>query len=110
MTDTIDRFVEDGIRLASGKTLPADVIVTATGLELQLVSGVALRVDGAPLDLAGRLQYKGMMFRRRAEPGVAFGYTNASWTLKADLTCAIPVPAAQHDEEAADAAGDAAQR
>ena len=85
-TDTIERFEEDGIRLASGKLLPADVIVTATGLELKLGGGTALSRDGVPLDVAGRLQYKGMMFEGVPNMAATFGYTNASWTLKADLT------------------------
>ena len=86
VTDTIDRFTAHGIRLASGAELPADVIVTATGLELQLMSGVDFRVDGEPVDWSRRLQYKGMMFSDVPNLASVFGYTNASWTLKADLT------------------------
>lgn len=85
-TDTIDTFTEEGIRLSSGTTLPADVIVTATGLELKMAGGVALSLDGAPLNLAGRLHYKGMMYEGVPNLATTFGYTNASWTLKADLT------------------------
>ncbi|WP_374942697.1 flavin-containing monooxygenase [Sphingomonas sp.] len=84
-TDTIDTFVANGIRLASGKTLPADLVVTATGLELQLASGIAFTLDGVPLDLATRLHYKGMMYDGVPNLATTFGYTNASWTLKADL-------------------------
>ncbi len=86
VTDTIARITPDGIHLDSGKDLPADVIVTATGLELQLMSGVAFSLDGKPIELAGRLQYKGMMFDGVPNLSSTFGYTNASWTLKADLT------------------------
>jgi monooxygenase len=86
VTDTIARITPEGIALDSGRILPADVIVTATGLTLQLMSGVAFSVDGRPVDLAGRLQYKGMMFNDIPNLSSTFGYTNASWTLKADLT------------------------
>ena len=88
VTDTIDRFVPEGIRLASGRTLPADIVVTATGLELQLLSGVAFSVDGEVRDLAKTVNYKGMMYSGIPNLASSFGYTNASWTLKADLTCA----------------------
>ena len=86
-TGQIARFVPEGVRLASGKTLPADIIVTATGLELQLASGVAFSLDGTPVDLSRSLNYKGMMFSDVPNMALSFGYTNASWTLKADLTC-----------------------
>ena len=85
VTDTIDRFVAGGIALSSGETLAADVVVTATGLDLQLMSGVAFSTDGAPVDLGKALQYKGMMFSDVPNLTYTFGYTNASWTLKADL-------------------------
>ena len=85
-TATIERFIPAGIRLASGKDLPADIIVTATGLELQLLSGVAFSKDGAAVDLAQTLHYKGMMYEGIPNLASVFGYTNASWTLKADLT------------------------
>ena len=85
VTDTIERFVPEGIRLTSGKTLAADVIVTATGLELSLMGGVPFAVDGVPVKLGEKLQYKGMMFSDVPNMAFTFGYTNASWTLKADL-------------------------
>ncbi len=85
-TATIERFTPTGIRLASGKELPADIIVTATGLELQLLSGVAFTLDDSPVDLAKTLHYKGMMYEGVPNLASVFGYTNASWTLKADLT------------------------
>ncbi len=85
VTDTIERFEAGGIRLASGKLLPADVIVTATGLELKMLSGIVPVVDGVPVNIANALQYKGMMFSDVPNMAFVFGYTNASWTLKADL-------------------------
>jgi len=85
-TGTIDRFTTDGIRLSSGEELPADIIVTATGLRIKLVGGIALSVDGTAVSLAGRLLYKGMMVEGVPNMSFTFGYTNASWTLKADLT------------------------
>ncbi len=86
VTDTIETFTETGVRLASGAELPADIIVTATGLELQLLSDVTFTVDGARVDLSKTLNYKGMMFSDVPNLASSFGYTNASWTLKADLT------------------------
>ncbi|WP_419808535.1 flavin-containing monooxygenase [Sphingomonas sp.] len=85
VTDTIDTFVHEGIRLSSNEVLPADVIVTATGLELSLMGGVPMTVDGEPVNPASKLQYKGMMFSDVPNMAFTFGYTNASWTLKADL-------------------------
>ena len=87
VTDRIDTFTERGIRLASGRELDADVIVTATGLELQFAGGAQLSVDGDTVDVASRLTYKGIMLEGVPNFALAFGYTNASWTLKADLTC-----------------------
>ena len=86
VTDKIDRFDETGIVLKSGNFLPADIVVTATGLELQLMSGIALIVDGVAIDPARSLSYKGMMLSGIPNLALSFGYTNASWTLKADLT------------------------
>ena len=85
VTGTIDRFVTDGIRLSSGETLMADIVVTATGLQLQLLSDVKFSLDGQPIDLSQAVQYKGMMFSDVPNLAYTFGYTNASWTLKADL-------------------------
>ena len=88
VTDGIDRFTPEGIALESGRTLEADVIITATGLDMRLLGGVALRVDGVPADPARSMSYKAMMFSGIPNLATAFGYTNASWTLKADLTAA----------------------
>ena len=82
------RFTETGIQLESGEELEADIIVTATGLELQLLGGMEVAVDGEPVDLSRRpSSYKGMMFSGVPNLACVFGYTNASWTLKADLVC-----------------------
>jgi monooxygenase len=86
MTDTIETFTEHGIRLASGAELPADIVVTATGLNLQFLGGVTLDVDGAPVVPGDTVAYKGIMLCGVPNMAETFGYTNASWTLKADLT------------------------
>ncbi len=86
-TDRIDSFVEEGIRLESGELLPADIIVTATGLVMRIMHGVEIIVDGAPVALGDTLSYKGMMYSGIPNLASAFGYTNASWTLKAELIC-----------------------
>ncbi|WP_298813672.1 NAD(P)/FAD-dependent oxidoreductase [uncultured Sphingomonas sp.] len=85
VTDTIDTFTETGIKLASGKEIAADVVVTATGLELALMGGATFSIDGRSVRLADSFQYKGMMFSDVPNLAFTFGYTNASWTLKADL-------------------------
>ncbi len=87
VTDQIETFTEKGILLKSGKELEADVIVTATGLELLALGGMQLSVDDAAVDLSKTLSYKGMMLGGVPNFAVALGYTNASWTLKCDLTC-----------------------
>ncbi len=85
VTDRIERFTERGVTLASGGELEADVIVTATGLNLLILGGLALTVDGREIDLAQTVGYKGMMFSGVPNLAVTIGYTNASWTLKGDL-------------------------
>jgi monooxygenase len=87
VTDTIDTFTKQGLRLTSGVELEADVIVTATGLELLFLGGLALSVDGEAVHLPDKLTYKGMMIQDVPNLAIAIGYTNASWTLKCDLTC-----------------------
>ncbi|MGI8755358.1 MAG: flavin-containing monooxygenase [Acidimicrobiales bacterium] len=86
-TDEIDTFTETGLRLKSGAELPADVVITATGLELLFIGGIEASVDGEPVDLPSLLTYKGMMLEGVPNLALAIGYTNASWTLKCDLTC-----------------------
>jgi monooxygenase len=88
VTGRIDRFVENGIRLEDGTTVEADIVVTATGLKLQLLSDVEFSVDGERRNLSRCLTYRGMMFSDVPNLSYSFGYTNASWTLKADLTSA----------------------
>ncbi|MFD0787805.1 FAD-containing monooxygenase EthA, partial [Micromonospora azadirachtae] len=85
VTGTIDTFTEHGIRLASGDDLPADIVVTATGLNLLALGGMTVRVDGVDVDLARTVAYKGMMLSGVPNLAMTIGYTNASWTLKADL-------------------------
>ena len=87
VTDTIDRFVEDGVRLSSGRTLPADIIVTATGLNLLPIGGVSLEVDGKPVSLPEKVIFRGMMLDGVPNFALALGYTNSSWTLKIGLLC-----------------------
>ncbi len=86
VTDEVETFTETGIRLRSGATLVADVVVSATGLNLLAFGGMGLAVDGREVDVPATMAYKGMMLE--GVPNLAFtvGYTNASWTLKADLT------------------------
>lgn len=85
VTDTVERFTERGLRLGSGAELEADVIVTATGLELLALGGIELVVDSRPVDIPASVAYKGMMLCGVPNMALALGYTNASWTLKADL-------------------------
>ena len=87
VTDHIETFTETGLALRSGKVLEADLIVTATGLALQLLGDVKLTVDGQPIDLGKTTNYRGTMLSGVPNLALAFGYTNASWTLKADLVC-----------------------
>ncbi len=85
VTDTIDTFTEDGVQVSSGEVLPADVVVTATGLNLKILGDVALHVDGEEVDLRDRMTYRALMFGGVPNFAFTIGYTNASWTLKADL-------------------------
>ncbi len=87
-TGTIERLTRDGLLLADGTHVAADLVVTATGLEILLLGGLVLSRDGTIIDPAGSLQYKGMMLSDVPNFSFAFGYTNASWTLKADLVAA----------------------
>jgi cation diffusion facilitator CzcD-associated flavoprotein CzcO len=86
VTDHIDRFTELGIQLKSGKMLEADIVITATGLELLAIGGMHIEVDGKHIDISDTVQYKGMMLSDVPNFFFATGYTNASWTLKCDLT------------------------
>jgi monooxygenase len=86
VTDHIESFTETGIRLRSGEELPADLVVTATGLKIQFLSGMELTVDGHRIEPGKTMTYKAMMLCGVPNLVCTFGYTNASWTLKADLT------------------------
>jgi monooxygenase len=86
VTDTIDTFAEGGIRLASGRELPADVVVTATGLQLQVGGGVRITVDGTNVDPGRTVVYRGCLLSGVPNLAICVGYVNASWTLRADLT------------------------
>ena len=87
VTDQIERFTTDGIRLESGRELPAEVVVTATGLNLLALGGIDYVVDGEQVELSETMAYKGMMLSGVPNFAYVIGYTNASWTLKADLAC-----------------------
>ncbi|MDR7171936.1 cation diffusion facilitator CzcD-associated flavoprotein CzcO [Nocardia kruczakiae] len=86
VTDHIDAFVPEGIRLKSGRVLPADIVISATGLKLLAFGGIALEVDGEPVNLSERFVWQGTMLTGVPNFAVCIGYTNASWTLRADLT------------------------
>ncbi|CAH0307528.1 FAD-containing monooxygenase EthA [Massilia sp. Bi118] len=88
VTDHIERFTETGVLLKSGKELAADVVVLATGLKIKILGGIAITVDGKPFHPSEAMSYKGMMLSELPNCVMTFGYTNASWTLKADLTAA----------------------
>ncbi|WP_433634419.1 flavin-containing monooxygenase [Nocardia sp. CA-120079] len=85
VTDHIDRFTETGVRLASGEELPADIVISATGLTVQILGGAALDVDGEPVSTREHVVYKGTLLDGIPNAMLVLGYTNASWTLKADL-------------------------
>ncbi|MGO4615132.1 flavin-containing monooxygenase [Nocardia sp. 2YAB30] len=85
VTDRIETFTETGIRLSSGAELPADIIISATGLSVQMLGGASLDVDGEPVIIRDRVAYKGALLDSVPNAMMVLGYTNASWTLKADL-------------------------
>jgi monooxygenase len=85
VTDQIDRFLSDGIRLASGRKLPADVIVSATGLVLRPAGGIALQVDSRRIDLSEIMSYRGMMLEGVPNLVYTLGSVNSSWTLRSDM-------------------------
>ncbi|HCH0556978.1 TPA: NAD(P)/FAD-dependent oxidoreductase [Pseudomonas aeruginosa] len=86
VTDGIAGFTADGIRLVSGKELKADIVVTATGLALQLFGGMRISVDGAPYDASRKMIYKSVLLQDLPNFGWVFGYINLSWTMKADMS------------------------
>jgi cation diffusion facilitator CzcD-associated flavoprotein CzcO len=116
-TGAIERFTERGLRLASGREIEADIIVAATGLKVVTVGKARLSLDGKPVKVAEAMVYKGMMLSDVPNLMFIFGYTNASWTLKADLACAYlvrllkrmdrsatPIAVARRDPEVAEVA------
>jgi cation diffusion facilitator CzcD-associated flavoprotein CzcO len=96
VTDTIETFTPTGIRLTSGRELEADIIVTATGLQLLAFGGIDLVVDGEPVDFSRTMAYKALMLSGVPNFAYTVGYTNASWTLKADLVSTYVVRLLQH--------------
>lgn len=87
VTDQIETFTDKGIKLKSGKELEADIIVTATGLNVELMGGVEVEVDGAKVPVPERVTYKAVLVEGVPNAAIVFGYTNASWTLKVDIAC-----------------------
>ncbi len=99
VTDTIETFTETGIKLGAGEELEADIVVTATGLNLLPLGDTDLVVDGEPVKLPDTMGYKGMMLSGVPNMAVSLGYTNASWTLKCDLTCEFVCRVLNHMRE-----------
>ena len=99
VTDRITTITETGLQLESGQELPADVIVTATGLNMLAIGGIQLVVDGAPISLPETVGYKGLMLSGVPNLLIAIGYTNASWTLKCDLACEFFCRVVAHMDE-----------
>ncbi|HZP10929.1 MAG TPA: NAD(P)/FAD-dependent oxidoreductase [Nevskiaceae bacterium] len=96
VTDHIDTFTESGIRLKSGQTLDADIVVTATGLQLQMLGGMTLSVDGRVVSFSDQMTYKSMLIQDVPNMAFIFGYTNASWTLKVDIAAAYLIRLFRH--------------
>jgi monooxygenase len=99
VTDTIETFTETGLKLRSGAELEADLVVTATGLDLLALGGMEISVDGREVEIPKTMGYKGMMLSGVPNMAVAIGYTNASWTLKCDLTCEYVCRLLKHMDE-----------
>ena len=99
VTDSIASFDESGIELVSGRRLEAEIVVAATGLNLLALGGAELSVDGVPVELPEKVGYKGMMLEGVPNAALALGYTNASWTLKCDLTHAYVCRILNHMQE-----------
>lgn len=96
VTDHIDQFTDDGITLKSGKELKADVIITATGLDVVFNGGADFKIDDEPISISEKFGYKGMMYSGVPNMISVFGYTNASWTLRADLISQYAVRLVSH--------------
>ena len=100
VTEQIDSFTEKGVLLKSGEELEADIIITATGLNLVLLGGAGFVVDGHPVRIADTFSYMGMMYSDMPNLVTTFGYINASWTLRADLTAEYACRIINHMDEA----------
>ncbi|MEM7659443.1 MAG: NAD(P)/FAD-dependent oxidoreductase, partial [Bacteroidota bacterium] len=87
VTDQIKTFTEQGIQLRSGTELTADLVISATGLQIKIAGGIAITVDKQPVEVSQLVNYKGVMLQDLPNLAIIMGYTNASWTLKADLAC-----------------------
>src|SRR5207302_4971624 len=96
VTDRVATFTERGLLLESGTELEADIVVTATGLQMLVLGGAGLSVDGRPVHLPETMAYKGMMLSGVPNFAFTIGYTNASWTLKADLVSEFVCPPLKH--------------
>jgi monooxygenase len=99
VTDGVETFTETGVRLSSGEELEADVIVTATGLNLLLFGGIDVSLDGEPVDFSKTVAYKGMMVCGVPNLAITLGYSNASWTLKCDLVAHYVTRLLNHMDE-----------
>jgi cation diffusion facilitator CzcD-associated flavoprotein CzcO len=99
VTEHIDRLTADGVLLKNGELLKADILVTATGLNLQLLGGAQFSVDGRPVDFPETVTYKGMMYSGVPNLVQTFGYINASWTLRADLTAEFACRVINHMDQ-----------
>ncbi len=99
VTDHVEAFTEKGLRLKSGRELEADLVVTATGLKLKFLGGATVEVDGRKIEPSDTMVYKGMMCSDVPNMAFALGYTNASWTLKCDLTSAYVCRLLRHMDE-----------
>jgi monooxygenase len=100
VTDTIDAFTEDGIRVSSGEEIAADIIVTATGFNMSLFGDIAFIVDGDPVDFSERITWRGTMISGVPNMAYVFGYLRYSWTLRADMVCDLVASMLEHMEEA----------
>jgi monooxygenase len=99
VTDGVETFTETGVKLTSGAELDADVIVTATGLNLLLFGGIDVSIDGEPVDFSKTVAYKGMMICGVPNLAITLGYSNASWTLKCDLVAHYVTRLLNHMDE-----------
>ncbi len=100
VTSQLESFTETGVRCASGQEIPADIVVLATGLNIQMMGGAEIRVAGEPVNIAERLVYKACMLEGIPNAAMVFGYTNATWTLKVNIACAYICRLLNHMQDA----------